>query len=144
MRSPFRSLVAAVAAALGACATSGPRPSDACGAAFDRVNGILRESFATYAAGIRVYASARDPELSTARAEERAWARADAWAARERPAFLAACRTWPEDRARCVQAADDPKLLSACGLEPVVQSFTDDVVEAFAERPVERSGAVSF
>jgi hypothetical protein len=81
--------------------------------------------------------------VTTAGAERRAWARADAWTAAHRPAFVAACRSWPEDQVRCVLVADVPRVLSACGLEPLVTSFTDDVVATFAARPVEPVAAPS-
>ncbi len=144
MRPPARSLaVAALAAALGGCASASPRPADSCGAAFDHADALLREGFATYVGEIRQYAAARDPELSTAAAETRAWSRADAWTATHRPEFLAACRSWPEDQVRCILVADVPKVLSGCGLEPLVTSFTDDVVATFAARPVEPAAAPS-
>ncbi len=141
MRSTACSLALAAAVALGGCATSRPRPSVSCDAAFDHANDVLREGFASYAAEIRKFAAARDPGMSTAAAEERAWSRADAWTAERRPGFLAECRAWPEDRVRCVLVADVPRVLSACGLEPLVTSFTDDVVASFAAKRVEAPAA---
>ncbi len=44
---------------------------------------------------------------------------------------------------RCVLVADVPRGLSACGLDALVTSFTDDVVATFAARPVEPAGAPS-
>jgi hypothetical protein len=145
MRLLARSLVllAAAAAALGGCATAGPPPAPPCAAAFDHADALLRDGLASYVGEIKRYAGARDPELSTAAPEKRTWARADAWTARQRPEFLAACRAWPEDQVRCVLVADVPRVLSACGLEALVTSFTDDVVATFAARPVEPAGAPS-
>ena len=143
MRSHARSLAVAAVAALAGCTTAGPRPAQSCEAAFDHADALLRDGLATYVGEIRRYAGARDPELSTAAPERRAWARADAWTARQRPEFLAACRTWPEEQVRCVLLADIPRVLSACGLEPLVTSFTDDVVATFAARPIEPAGAPS-
>jgi len=141
MRSNARSLAAAVMLGLAGCATPAPRPAESCDAAFDHADALLREGLATYVGEIRRYAHARDPELSTASAEERAWSRADAWTASRRPGFVAACRSWPGDQVRCVLVADVPRVLSACGLEALVKSFTDDVVAEFAARPVEPAAA---
>lgn len=145
MPPPARPLAVALVLALGGCAgaTASARPSESCEAAFDHADALLRDGLSTYVAEIRRYAAARDPELTTARAEERVWARADAWTAAHRPEVLGACRTWPEDQVRCVLVADVPKVLSACGLEPLVASFTDDVVGAFAARPVEAAASPS-
>ncbi len=143
MRPCARSLVVALTLTAGGCATAGPRPAESCDAAFDHADALLREGLSTYVGEIRQYAAARDPELTTAGAERRVWARADAWTAGHRPEFLAACRTWPEDQVRCVLLADVPRVLSACGLEPLVTSFTDDVVGTFAARPVEPAAAPS-
>jgi type IV pilus biogenesis protein CpaD/CtpE len=138
MRTPARSLVltAIAVAALGGCATAGPPPGPSCEAAFEHADGLLREGFATYVVQIQRYATARDPGFSTAGAEERARVRADAWTAQHRPTFVAECRAWPEDRVRCVLAADVARVLPGCGLESLVTSFTDDVVATFAAQPI--------
>jgi hypothetical protein len=144
MRSPGpRTLVvvAAAAVALGGCAARQPaRASGACEAAFDRADAVLREGLASYVAQMKRYAASRDPGASTAAAEERARARADAWSAALRPEVVDECRRWPEDRLRCVLAAGSPRALSACGLGALVTSFTDEVVASFAARPIDAAG----
>jgi hypothetical protein len=138
MRPLARPLAAALAvAALGGCATGGPAPSPSCGAAFDHADAILRAGLASYVGQMGRYAAARDPGTTTAGAEERARRRADAWTREHRPGFVAACRAWPEERVRCALMADVPRVLSACGLEDLVTSFTDEVVATFAARPIE-------
>lgn len=137
MRSPARAALALALAALAGCAARGAAPASACAASFDRADGVLRAALASYVAQMRRFAAARDPGATTAPAEARVLARADAWTEARRPEVIAACRTWPEERTRCVLAAGSPQELSACGLDALVASFTDEVVASFAARPVE-------
>lgn len=134
-------LAAALAAALGGCAGAqrpSPRaPAADCGPAFDHADRVLRDGLAAYVERMKAYAASRDPGATTAGAEARTRERADAWTAEHRPRFAAQCEGWPEEQRRCVRAADSPQALSACGLDELVTSFTDDVVATFAARPIE-------
>jgi hypothetical protein len=133
----MRSLIVAVAAVLAtACARAERAPARSCDAAFDHVDGLLRSGLDSYVAGVRRYAAARDPQATTAEAEARVRARAEAWSAAHRAGFVDACAAWPEARYRCVVAASDAASLNGCGLEPVVRSFTDEVVSEFAAHPL--------
>ena len=133
----MRSLAALLAVALAtACARAERAPARSCDAVFDHVDGLLRSGLDAYLAGVRRYAAARDPQATTAEAEARARARAEAWSAAHRAGFVDACAAWPEERYRCAVAASDASSLNGCGLEPVVRSFTDEVVSEFAARPL--------
>ncbi|WP_242343972.1 hypothetical protein [Anaeromyxobacter terrae] len=125
---------------LAACATAPRSEARRCEAAADRVDALLRAGLEVYVEGLRRFAAARDPELSTAAAEERVKARSDAWARAHREALVRDCRDWPEERYRCVMAAPDAAALNGCGLEDVVRGYTDEVVSDFATRPFERPG----
>jgi hypothetical protein len=133
----MRTRSALIAAALSlACARAERAPARGCDAAFDHVDALLRSGLETYVEGMKRYAAARDPEVTTAAAETRVRARADAWSAAHRAPVVGACRGWSEERYRCVLAAADAPSLNGCGLEPVVRSFTDEVVSEFAARPL--------
>jgi hypothetical protein len=129
------SLLAAAALAV-ACAGPPRGAARSCDASFDHVDAVLRAGLDDYVREIGRYAAARDPQATTADAVSRVQVRADAWSKTERRPFLEACREWPEERHRCVLAARDAPALNACGLEPLVRSFTDDVVADFAARPI--------
>ncbi len=128
----------AVAAAALAVACAGAQRTEArrCDDAFEHVNALLRAGLDDYVRGVSRYAAARDPQASTSDAEARVRLRADAWSMSERRSFLESCRGWAEERHRCVASARDAAALNACGLEPVVRSFTDEVVADFAARPL--------
>jgi hypothetical protein len=113
-------------------------PAARCGEAWRHVDGLLADGLTTYLDGMRRYAAARNPELSVVNAEGRARDRASAFGAQHRPGFEAGCASWPEERVRCVLAAQAPPDLAGCGLEPLVRAFTDDVVAAYAEAPFDR------
>jgi hypothetical protein len=130
-----RLLVAAAALAIG-CAGAQRSEARRCDDAFDHVNTLLRAGLDDYVRGVSRFAAARDPQATTSDAEARVRLRADAWSMSERRPFLESCRGWAEDRHRCVSAAREAAALNACGLEPVVRSFTDEVVADFAARPI--------
>ena len=132
-------------ALLAACATA-PRPqsraeSQRCEAASARVEYLLHTGLETYLDGMSRYAGARDPELSTAAAEERTKARSDAWMKSHRDAVLRSCEEWSDDRYTCVMTADNADRLRHCGLEALVKSYTDEVISEHAARPLDRPGA---
>ncbi|WP_242339491.1 MULTISPECIES: hypothetical protein [Anaeromyxobacter] len=136
-----RAVALLVSLLLAACATAPRSEARRCEGAADRVSALLRAGLETYVDGMRRFAAARDPELSTAEAEERAKASSDAWAGAHREGLARACREWPEERYRCVMSAADAAALNGCGLEEVVRGYTDEVVSDFATRPFDRSGA---
>lgn len=132
-------------ALLAACATA-PRsesspPSQRCGAASARVGYLLNAGLESYLDGLRQYANARDPELSTQAAEERTKARSDAWIRDHRAGVVRSCEEWSEDRYGCVMTASNASMLRHCGLEELVKSYTDEVISAHAARPFDRPGA---
>lgn len=132
-------------ALLAACATA-PRSeshpeSQRCQGASARVEYLLHAGLESYLDGMRQYAGARDPELSTAAAEERTKARSDAWTRAHREGIVRTCEEWSEDRYNCVMTAANAAALKHCGLEDVVKSYTDEVVSEHAARPFDRPGA---
>ncbi|HYG67582.1 MAG TPA: hypothetical protein VD838_07985, partial [Anaeromyxobacteraceae bacterium] len=78
---------------------------------------------------------ARDPQVSTAGAEARVHDRAVAWSAAHEGPAVEECRGWSEERLVCVLEAKHASELAPCGLESLVQSFTDEVVAEYAARP---------
>jgi hypothetical protein len=130
---------------LAACAAA-PRPesrpeSQRCEAASARVEYLLHAGLESYLDGMRRYAGARDPELSTEAAEERTKARSDAWVRAHRDGIVRSCDEWSEDRYQCVMTAANAAALKHCGLEEVVRSYTDEVLSDHAARPFDRPGA---
>jgi membrane-bound lytic murein transglycosylase B len=137
MRHAPTTLAALLAAALLACAGARPRPAGGCAAAAERVDALLRAGADDYVASIRRYAAARDPDASTAGSAADARARADAWSRANRPAIEAECVAWTADARACVDRAEAARDLGGCGLERWVRSFTAEVVEPFAARPLD-------
>jgi len=99
------------------------------------VTALLGEALDGYLEGMRKFAAARDG-ASTAPAEARARARATEWEVAQRPGFEKVCRAFSPEEARCVREAASARELPGCGLEPLVTSFTDEVVAAFAANPL--------
>jgi hypothetical protein len=132
-----RAVIAATALfAVGLVACAGAtRGSDPCGEAFARTDGLLRAGLAEYVTKMKAFTAARDPEVSTASAEARLSARADEWTASHREPTVKQCREWSEERLVCVLEARHASELGPCGLEPLVRSFTDEVVTAYAAKP---------
>jgi len=127
-------LAAALAGCAGPSAAVAPASADAdrrCDEAWRRVESLLSAGLETYLDGMRRFSLASDPARSTAEAEARAHERARAWSAVHAPGFAAGCPEWTPDLVACVLAAEDPPGLVACGLEPLVRSFTDEVVGAY-------------
>jgi hypothetical protein len=114
------------------------RSEDRCAEAFSRADGLLRAGLAEYVSKMKAFTAARDPEVSTAGAEARVAARADEWTASHRETTVKGCREWPEERLVCVLEARHASEVGACGLEPLVRSFTDEVVTAYAARPFDQ------
>jgi hypothetical protein len=133
-----RLLALPAAAALLACASAQRAGPDRCEAAFERVDALLRAGLAGYVDGMKRFAAARDPDRTTGGPEARASAAADAWTAAHRAPVVEACRGWSEETRRCVLAAAAASDLGACGVAPLVQSFTDEVVAAYAAAPLDR------
>lgn len=128
-------LVFAAALVLSACAGAQRVSSNRCDEAFSHADGLLRAGLSGYVEKMKRYAAARAPERSTHDAEARVHRRADVWTATHREPTVRACRAWPEEQLVCVLAAEAASELPTCGLEPLVQSFTDEVVSDFAARP---------
>jgi hypothetical protein len=130
---------------LVACAgtpRSESRPeSQRCEAASARVEYLLHAGLETYLDGMRRYAGARDPELSTAAAEEQTKARSEAWMRAHRDGVLRSCEEWSDDRYTCVMTAQSAATLRHCGLEELVKSYTDEVISEHSARPFDRPGA---
>jgi len=131
-----------LAAALAACSgpsaaarPAPPAPGARCDEAWRHVDALLAAGLETYLEGMRRFSLATDPARSTAEAEARAHERSRAWSAAQGPGFAAGCPEWTPETAICVLGAEDPPGLVACGLEPLVRSFTDDVVGAYLEAP---------
>jgi hypothetical protein len=137
MRAVAPFLVAALAAS--ACSGAGPGlragPSTPCDEGWAHVTVLLHRALDEYLEGMRRFAVARDG-ASTAPAEARARARAAEWEAAQRPGFEKVCRAFSPEEARCVREAASARELPGCGLEPLVTSFTDEVVAAFAANPL--------
>jgi hypothetical protein len=125
-------------AARRAPATAAPAGSPRCEAAFAHADALLRAGLETFMADMTRYVKVGNPRADTSQAMERTRAEADAFAARRRPAFVEGCASWPEERLRCVTAASAPPELSACGEEPLVKAFTDEVVAVFSRDPLWR------
>jgi hypothetical protein len=134
--SAVRIAALSLAALAVACATAQRGRPDPCEATAERVDTILRDGLDGYLAQMRALAAAREPGASTAKAEARARERADTWSAARLGETAAACRGWTDAMRRCVEAAGDAPALNACGLEPLVTSFTDEVVAGFAANPL--------
>jgi hypothetical protein len=134
MRDP---IPAALAAALLACAGARPHEADRCAAAADRVDALLAQGADEYVAAIQRYAATRDPGTATKEAAASARERAGAWTRANRPAIEAECASWPAERLACVARASAAADLAACGLERSVRSFTTEVIEPFAARPLD-------
>jgi hypothetical protein len=134
----MRTIAACLAAALAvACASPQRGRLDPCEAAAEQADAVLRAALESYLAQMRAVATARDPGASTAKAEARTRERADEWSAANVPEIAGACRTWPEERRRCVASAANAPALKACGIELLVQSYTDEVLGEFAARPLD-------
>lgn len=127
-----RALLLPAAALVLACAGAPSGAPDACPAAWDHAEGVLRAGLARYVRGMDAYVAAAAPGSSTAAAQARAAAAADAWSAQHREPFLAACRAAPPERTRCLLAAEAAPDLTACGEGDLVQSFSDEVLPAFS------------
>jgi hypothetical protein len=125
-------------AARHAPASVAPAGSPRCEAAFAHADALLRAGLDTFMADMTRYVQVGKPRADTSAAAARARAEADAYAARRRPAFVEGCGTWPEEKLRCVEAASAPPELSACGEEPLVKGFTDEVVAVFSRDPLWR------
>jgi hypothetical protein len=127
----------ALALAASACAGVPERTArrSPCADAWGHVTALLHEALETYLDGMRRFAAAHDGK-STAAAEARARARAVGWEDSRRGGFDAACRAFSPEELRCVEAAASAPELLPCGQEPLVTSFTDEVVAAFAASPL--------
>jgi hypothetical protein len=125
-------------AARRAPAAVAPAGSPRCEAAFAHADALLRAGLETFMTGMTHYVKVGNPRAETSEATARARAEADAFAARRRPAFVEGCGAWAEERLRCVEATSAPPELSACGEEPLVQAFTDEVVAVFSRDPLWR------
>jgi hypothetical protein len=136
--------LAAALLATAACAGGGraPRTAEAqdarCAAAFAHADGLLRRGLEQVVADMSRYVAVRDPGADTSAATARVRARADAFAAERAPGFVAGCRGYDDARLRCIEGAEDPRALSACGEEPLVRAFTDEVLPAFTADPLSR------
>jgi len=143
MTKPARALAAALLAT-AACATARAPPPPAsvadgrCEAAFAHADGLLRAGMEQVVADMTRYVKVRDPGADTSLATARVRARAAAFASEHAPAFVAGCRGYGEERVGCIEAAADPRALSACGEEPLVRAFTDEVLPAFTADPLSR------
>lgn len=127
-------LGAALAGCAGPSAMAVPSPAAAgsrCDEAWRRVESLLSAGLETYLDGMRRFSLASDPARSTAEAEARAHERARAWSAVHGPGFAAGCPEWTPALVACVIAAESSPGLVDCGLEPLVRSFTDEVVGAY-------------
>ena len=134
----MRTVLACLTPALAlACASSQRGRPEPCEAAAEHADGVLRAALDSYLAQMRAVVAARDPGASTAKAEARARTRADEWSAAQLPRIARECSSWPEERRRCVLSTADAVALKACGLDPVVQSYTDEVLAEFAARPLD-------
>jgi hypothetical protein len=129
------SVAALLVVALTSCAGVPHGGEDRCRLAFQRADGLLRAGLAEYVDKMKAFTAARDPQLRTAGAEARAQERAEAWTATRREPAVKECRDWPEERLVCVLEAKHAAELGPCGLDALVQSFTDEVVEDYAARP---------
>jgi hypothetical protein len=133
-------LLGAGCAARRAPAASAAAPADArCQAAFGHADGVLRAGLEQVMTDLTRYVKVRDPGADTAAAAARTRARADAFTAARGPAYVEACRAYPEDRLRCVERAAEPRDLSACGEEALVTAFTDEVLAEFTSDPLART-----
>lgn len=126
------------------CACAGARPSSyaamkPCDEAWTHVRALLEEGLQGYLEGMRSYAAARDPELTMEGTSGRTRERAKAWELAHAKDFASECRAFTEVRLQCVLWAAGAPGLGECGLEPLVRSFTDEVLTEFASRPFDRS-----
>jgi hypothetical protein len=145
MNAPQRAAALAAMLLLVGCAarrapaSAAPAGSPRCEAAFAHADTLLRAGLETFMADMTRYVKVGKPRADTSEAMARTRGEADAYAARRRPAFVEACATWPEEKLSCVEAASAPPELSACGEEPLVKGFTDEVVAVFSRDPLWRA-----
>jgi len=138
MRLSRMVLAAAAGVALSSCASVHNTPVQAeqpCEEAWSHVRALLGAGLDSYLEGMRRYAAARDPELSMSGTAERTRGRAKAWETAHAPGFAGECRAFSGERLSCLRRAVAAADLGECGLEPLVRSFTDEVLTPFATRP---------
>lgn len=128
-------VAALLAACVSGCAGAPHGREDWCSRAFARADSLLRKGLDEYVDKMKAFTAARDPQASTATVEARARHRADVWTATRRVPTIDECRGWPEERLVCVLEARHASELGPCGLDRIVESFTDEVVEPYAARP---------
>lgn len=132
----IRLAAAALLAATTACASAPRREVAACPGAWTHVEATLRAGLATYEDGLGRYVAAAVPGGDVSAGRARAAAAAERWAASHREGFLAGCRAGAPALPACTLGAGSAADLHGCGLGPLVQSFSDEVLPAFAEDPM--------
>ncbi|BDG05922.1 hypothetical protein [Anaeromyxobacter oryzae] len=123
------------------CARAQRPEAQTCDESWEHVDGTLRAGLERYLADLDRYLTSAIPGARTEAAQERARAAASAWAEAHRDPYVASCRVATDKERRCVLAAATPVDLASCGLASLVRSFTDDVLPAYASRPLEGVGS---
>jgi hypothetical protein len=131
----LRTIAAALLLAT-ACASAPRAGSTDCARAWTGVESALHAGLARYQDGLSRYVAATIPGGDAAPGRARAAAAAERWSAAHREPFLERCASAGPGLAPCAAAARTPDDLHACGLSAEVQSFSDEVLPAFAVDPL--------